>query len=166
WQRDTILAHTRYLNGRVLFPYTPLDRALRMGAENYQPVRGTPLYDETVTLLGTVMAKALDFAGNGVVARTVTLIITDGADMHSRRQTARSVASIVRDMLREETHVVAGMGIDDGQTDFRRVFREMGIDDRWILTPRNTPAEIRAAFQLFSQSAIRASQNAAGFSRA
>ena len=56
------------------------------------------------------------------------------------------------------------MGISDGTTDFRAVFREMGIEDRWILTPGNNPSEIRKAFQVFSQSAVRASQ-AASFSQ-
>jgi hypothetical protein len=59
---------------------------------------------------------------------------------------------------------VAGMGISDGSTDFARVFREMGIPDQWVLTPRNDPKEIRRAFQLFSQSAIRAS-GGVGFSQ-
>jgi hypothetical protein len=40
------------------------------------------------------------------------------------------------------------------------VFREMGIEDRWILTPGSTASEIRRAFQVFSQSAIRAGQGA------
>ena len=40
----------------------------------------------------------------------------------------------------------------------------MGIEDRWILTPGNNPSEIRRAFQVFSQSAVRASQ-AASFSQ-
>jgi hypothetical protein len=66
-------------------------------------------------------------------------------------------------MTRSEAHIVAAMGISDGTTDFRSVFREMGIEDRWILTPGNNPSEIRKAFQVFSQSAVRASQ-AASFS--
>jgi hypothetical protein len=43
----------------------------------------------------------------------------------------------------------------------------MGIPDRWVLTPGNSAGEIRRAFQVFSQSAVRASQGAAqlgGFS--
>jgi hypothetical protein len=28
-QRDAILAHTRYLNGQILFPYRPIDQAVR-----------------------------------------------------------------------------------------------------------------------------------------
>ena len=67
-------------------------------------------------------------------------------------------------MTRSEAHIVAAMGISDGITDFRAVFRDMGIEDRWILTPGNNPSEIRRAFQVFSQSAVRASQ-AASFSQ-
>jgi hypothetical protein len=130
-----------------------------MDRQNYQPNKGTPLYDQTVVLLGTVLAKAQDFADNGVPVRTVTLIITDGADCHSLRSQAKDVSLIVKDMLKAENHIIAGMGIDDGSTDFRRVFQEMGISDRWMLTPSNSETEIRQAFQVFSQSAVRVSQS-------
>jgi hypothetical protein len=165
-QNASILAHTRYLNGKVLFPYCPVDQAVLLDKHNYDPQLGTPLYDQTVVLLGTVLAKAQSFADNGVAVRAVTLLITDGADEHSTRATARTVAPIVGDMLRSESHIVAAMGIADGSTDFRRVFREMGIEDRWILTPANKPSEIRRAFQVFSQSAVRASQAATSFGHA
>jgi hypothetical protein len=160
-QRDAILAHTRYLNGHVLFPYRPIDQAIRMTPANYDPRQGTPLYDQSVVLLGSVLAKTQEFSENGVLARSVTLIITDGADQHSSRARARDVAALVKDMARAEAHIVAAMGISDGVTDFQKVFREMGIEDRWILTPGNDSSEIRRAFQVFSQSAVRASQAAA-----
>ena len=163
-QGDGILVHTRYLNGDVLFPYRPIDQAIQMTSKNYEALQGTPLYDQCVVLLGSVLAKAQEFMRNGVVARSVTLIITDGADQHSRRASARDVAALVRDMGRSEAHIVAAMGISDGTTDFRAVFREMGIEDRWMLTPGNNPGEIRKAFQVFSQSAVRASR-AASFSQ-
>ncbi len=159
-QKDSILVHNRYLNGSVLYPYCPVTQAVRMDGKNYNPKQGTPLYDQTVVLLGTVLAKAQEFADNGVPVRTVTLIITDGADMHSRTATAKTVRSLVDDMLQAENHIVAGMGIDDGgQTDFRQVFQEMGIRDEWILTPGNSQKEIRQAFQVFSQSAVQISQS-------
>ncbi len=129
------------------------------------PDRGTPLYDQTVVLLGTVIAKTQEFAGSGVPARTVTLIITDGGDQGSTRAKAKDVKAIVRDMLAAENHIVAAMGVDDGTTNFRDVFRAMGIEDRWILTPGNDAAEIRKAFLVFSQSAVKASQGGASFSR-
>lgn len=164
-QKNAILAHTRYLNGTVLFPYRPIEQAARMTAKNYDPDQGTPLYDQAVVLLGSVLAKTQDFERNGVVARSITLLITDGSDQHSNRATAKDVAALVHDLARAESHIVAAMGIHDGSTDFRKVFREMGIADRWILTPGSNPSEIRKAFQVFSQSAVRASQ-AATFSRA
>ncbi len=155
-QRDGILTHCRYLNGHVLYPYVPLDQAVRMDSHNYDPNQGTPLYDQTVVLLGTVLAKAQEFADNGVAARTVTLLITDGADQHSTRSTAADVAAICRDMERAECHIVAALGVDDGGTDFRKVFHEMGIRDEWILTVQNSASDIRRAFQVFSQSAVAA----------
>jgi len=164
-QGDGVLAHTRYLNGHVLFPYRPIDEAVEMDTQNYNPGLGTPLYDQTVVLLGSVIAKAQEFADAGVVARSVTLLITDGADEHSVRARAKDVKALVQDMTASETHIVAAMGIDNGSTDFREVFRDMGLEDRWILTPKSDPSAIREAFQVFSRSAIRASQ-AASFSGA
>ncbi len=164
-QMADVLAHTRYLNGHVLFPYRPLSGAERMSKANYDPCLGTPLYDQVAVVLGTVLAKAREFEDNGVPARTVTLLITDGADAGSQRQTPKSVRSIVEDMQRAETHIIAAMGIDDGHTDFRQVFSEMGIPDEWILTPGNSASEIRSAFHVFSQSAVRASQAAMHFAQ-
>ncbi len=157
-QADDIFVHNRYLNGHVLYPYTSVARAIHMDDTNYDPNQGTPLYDQTVVLLGTVLAKSQEFADNGVPVRTVTLLITDGADCHSTRAKPRHVRDLVGDMLKSENHIVAAMGIRDGSTDFKAVFRDMGIPDRWILTPRNSASEIRKAFQVFSQSAVRASQ--------
>lgn len=160
-QKDQILIHNRYLNGHVLYPYCFLNRAERMTPQNYNPRLGTPLYDQTLVLLGTVLAKAQEFSDNGVPVRTITLIITDGADAGSQRTTAKDVAAVVRDMLKAENHIVAAMGIDDGYGgNFRQVFRDMGIRDEWILTPGQGDQEIRQAFQLFSQSALQVSQSA------
>jgi len=157
-QREDIFVHNRYLNGTVLYPYTPVDGAIKMDRYNYDPNQGTPLYDQTVVLLGTVLAKSQEFADNGVPVRTVTLLITDGADAGSQRATPRHVKALVEDMLMAENHIIAAMGIDDGSTDFVDVFRSMGIPDHWILTPANSASEIRKAFQVFSQSAVSATQ--------
>jgi hypothetical protein len=164
-QKDEILAHTRYLNGFVLYPYRRIDEAVVMDSHNYDPNLGTPLYDQVAVMLGTVLAKTRQFEDGGVPVRTVSLILTDGADEGSVRQSPRSIRAIVDDMLRQEKHIIAAMGIDDGSTDFRKVFADMGLPDRWILTPGNTDQEIRRAFQTFSQSAVKASQGAGHFSK-
>jgi hypothetical protein len=135
-----------------------------MSSRNYNPNQGTPLYDQSVALLGTVLAEYQRYADLGVQARTITYIVSDGKDEHSVKYGPDEVAIIVRDM-QSEKHIVGAMGIDDGRTDFRKVFGEMGIRDELILTPKNTPSEIRKAFMTASQSAVRASQSAAGFSQ-
>ncbi len=159
-QSGEVLAHTRYLNGWVLTPYVALANAEKMTKQNYSPSLGTPLYDQTAVVLGTVIAKAQELAQAGIAVRTVTLIITDGGDYGSTRIKPTDIKAIITDMLAQENHIVAAMGISDGTTDFTAVFRSMGIPDRWILTPGNSATEIRRAFAVFSQSAVRASQGA------
>ena len=162
-QRDQILLHTRYLNGHVLFPYGPLDQTAEMDSQNYDPNQGTPLYDQAVVVLGTVMAKQQEFADNGVPVRSITLIVTDGADEHSVRAKAADVKNIVEDLKRQETHIVALLGVQDQYgTDFRQVAQSLGIEDEWILTVDSDASAIRRAFQVFSQSALQVSQAAGG----
>ncbi len=176
-QNHSVLAHTTYLNGTVIFPYVPLavvderekkktgriayvrnPLAVELDHANYDPRLGTPLYDQTLVTLGRVVAKTQEFSDAGVAARSITLIITDGADAHSTKATADAVRTVVEDLI-AENHIVAAMGISDGdRTDFRSVFHKMGIPDRWILLPGDTQSEIRKAFQVFSQSAVRLSQ--------
>lgn len=164
-QNDGIQVACRYLNGTQLYDFRPLSGAVKMDSQNYNPNGGTPLYDQAIVMLGTVLAKVQEFGDNGVPARSVSLIVTDGADMHSVHR-ASDVKAIVGDLLRQENHVVAFMGIDDGgHTDFRAIAKSMGIPDEWILTTGNSQSEIRKAFNLFSKSAVKMSQ-AAHFSTA
>lgn len=179
--------YSRLLNGQLIQSYGPIDSANRLDDVNYNPRLGTPLFDGTIEFLGAVMAKAQEYADNGIPCRTVSLIQTDGFDMHSR-STARNVEPLIRDMRKQETHIVCGFGVEDAHggfgsgtsnvpTTFREVFKSMGIADEWIMeatkrkpdgsmrTPEEFKSEVRRMFQVFSQSAIRASQNAASFSQ-
>ena len=153
---SAIWFHTRYLNGDQLNPWSPLAGLTRMNRHNYRPERGTPLYDETVVMLGSAIAKLQEFRNNWVEVHTATLIVTDGDDTESRLQTPSSVKSVVTDMYKMGIHIIAAMGIDDGKTDFRKVFIEMGIKESLILTPGSTPEEIRKAFGLFGKMASQA----------
>src|SRR5678815_500773 len=111
-QSGEVLAHTRYLNGHVLCPYTALDHAVAMTKANYNPHLGTPLYDQAAVVLGTVIAKAQELAQAGIAVRTVTLIITDGGDYGSTRCKPADIKAIVEDMLAQENHIVAAVGDD------------------------------------------------------
>jgi len=164
-QSASVLMSCQYLNGTILYPYVTLDNAVRMDKRNYDPRGGTPLYDMTVQVLATVTAKMAEFEQGGVSARSITVIITDGDDLHSRRENEQSVKKVIDAMLRQENAIIAGIGVSDGRTDFNDVFSQMGIRPNWILTPDNSAHDIRAAFQTVSQSAVRASQTAGSFSQ-
>lgn len=164
-QSDSVLISVRTLNGTIICPYVPVNQAPKLDDTNYQATGGTPLYRESLVLFGQAVAKSQEFSDNGVTARSVAAIVSDGADLHSGRTHASDVAKVVHDMLMSESHIVIGMGIDDGQTDFKQVYSKMGIEDKWILTPKNTASDIRRAFAVVSQSAVRASQSAKNFSQ-
>lgn len=187
-QSGNILATCQLLNGGLLYPYSTLDQVIRLDSHNYNPLGGTPLFDRALISLGSTIAKQQEFSDNGQLARSASLFVSDANDEHSVHATADDCRKVIEDMLRSETHIIAAMGIDDGRTDFYEVFsgrtkREvedaindgtldklepaggMGIWPIWVLTPKNTPSEIRKAFQTFSQSAVRASQGGASFSQ-
>lgn len=164
-QDDNILIQCWALNSGVVTPFVPLSSAVKLDANNYSANGGTPLYDQTATILGAVFAKTQEFMNNGTPVRSVTLILTDGADAGSHKMTPAKVKVLVDDLYMQEAHIIAGMGIDDKHTDFTAVFKSMGIRDNWILTPGNTESDIRKAFQVFSQSVTKVSQNAAAFSQ-
>lgn len=159
-QKDGILGMCMLMNKGLLYPFTPIDKVLQMTAANYNPSGGTPLYNKSVEVLAAVLAKCQEFEDAGVPCRTATAILTDGHNEYPDGKSAADVRKIVVDMLRRENHIVAGIGVADGNTDFNDIFAQMGVPSQWILTPKNSPSEIRRAFGTFSQSAVRASQTA------
>ncbi len=166
-QSASVLVSCRYLNGSaaapqgVLYPYRTLDAAEQLTTSNYDPNGGTPLYSQAAVTLTGVAAKMAEFEQGGVASRAVTVIVTDGGD-NNGPVAPTSLCQMVEGMLRSEQHIIAGMGIDDGYTNFNAVFQSMGVPANWILTPNNSPSEIRKAFAVVSQSAVRASQAAGG----
>lgn len=170
-QSADVLMSCRFLNdippavSGVLYPYRPLAGVPKLDRNNYAPYGSTPLYDQAAVTLTGVTAKMAEFEQGGVSVRAITVILTDGGNNTSRLHDANSVKKIIEGLLRTEQHIIAGVGVDDGYTDFRSVFAGMGVQDKWILTPGNTPAEIRKAFAVISQSAVQASQSAGNFSQ-
>lgn len=160
-QQSNVLVHTRFLNGKIFYPYTLIENAKRLDGRNYRLGGGTPLYEQSVVLLGTALAKSLEFYDNNTAYRTINLIITDG--VNNGPGTADDVLPFVKDMLSFENHIVSAMGIDDGYTDFRQIFKKMGLKNEWILTSADTPSAIRQAFLLASQTAARMTQSVVQF---
>jgi hypothetical protein len=154
-------------------PFVKLDQCVRLeDGKNYAAVGGTPLYRRMVAVLGTVLAKMQEFAEAGVMCRGVLMVVTDGYDEDygpaSRRLTAKDCKRLIDDL--NENMIVLFMGIQDADphrrsVNFYEIAEEMGIPERNVMTPDNTKSEIRKAFAVASQSALRASQGAAGFSQ-
>ena len=146
----------------------PIEQAVRMTAQNYDPNLGTPLYDQTVVLLGTVLAKAQEFAADRRRG-------AHGDAHHHRRRrprtrdalpAPRTSRALVNDMHAQENHIVAAMGIAEAAPP-----TSGGCSGRWASRTSGSsrpasPTELSKAFQVFSQSAVRASQSAANFSKA
>ena len=188
-QKDGILMAVSFLNDGQFTAYQPLEQHPTLNAQNYNPDGGTPLYDQALATLKNVILKTQEFSDNGVPVRSVTFIVTDGADTGSK-VLPRDLSYVISDMLKSEQHIIAGIGIDDGRydsngnnlgsrTDFQTVFKDMGIPENWIIDIKCPPqpgeseddrkkrlrSQIRHAFATVSQSAVRASQGAQSFSQ-
>lgn len=165
-QRNGILAHAKYLNGKVLYPFVPIDQVTLMDGRNYKGNGGTPLDDSAMLFLITMALKAQECAEAGDPVRTMTLLISDGEDTSSKQFRTKDVFDQVKKMLSfEGQHIIAGMGVYNGRTDFRKVFSSMGIPDQWIWEPTSDPNDLATAFNVWSESAVRASQSATAFSQ-
>lgn len=167
-QQDNVFGYTLFLNDGIFNAFTPIQGMSKLDSQNYQPSGYTPLFDKAVIMLGTVLAESQKFLQTGTPCRTISLIVTDGYD--NGMMTAKDVKKIVVDMLKEENHIIAFMGIAPqgdqvAKDDYKRVAKEMGILDNWILTPDNTQSDIRKAFEIFSRSASQASQGGVNFSQ-
>lgn len=164
-----VRAQTRALNYGILSPYRPISEAMRLNATNFGDRQvspaGTPLYQQSLVTLGTVIVKAREEAARGAKVRTFTLIITDGEDNRSVDTTAGDVRLLVTDMLEFATnHIVAGMGVGEREgIDFHEIFRAMGIQQRWIFSSAADIATLREAFDEISHSLRLAASSETGF---
>lgn len=168
-QKDGILVGTWRMNqDEPVHPFVPLDQAVLMeNGVNYEAYGETPLYRKSVMVLGTVSAEVQRFYDDYFVpARAVFIVVTDGHDEDysaTKTYTASDVATLIESL--QENIIVQFMGIQSTRVNFHRIAGEMGVMSKWVLTPDNNESEIRKAFQLASQSAVRASQSAASFSQ-
>ncbi len=151
-KKGQIIISIRTINGVLICPYVYLEEVPRLDTKNFRDGGVTPFFDETLVTLASVIAKAKSFDDAALGVRTWTLLLTDGDDRHSRKSTALDVAEVMK-ALDNETHTVMGFGVSDGKTDFKAVFRSMGIKEDNILVSANNPSAIRAKFRQASQSA-------------
>lgn len=160
-----ILLRTQYLNGFVLNDWNLVFDALKMDKRNYSTDNATPLYDSTVNLLGNLVVETRAAKDRGQTSQFNLLIVSDGADTSSTKNSASDVKSLVTDIFVDNhqlrPNTIAFMGLDDGETDYMKIANEMGIDDTrvnkkgekimQIITPNDSPTSIRRAFDTWTK---------------
>ncbi|MCB9795637.1 MAG: VWA domain-containing protein [Alphaproteobacteria bacterium] len=155
---DILLALWTFADrSRVVHSYLPVGDATRLDKGNYQASGGTALYDAWCDALTANLAYAQTLRDGGTPCRSVVVVITDGEDVCSKRS-AHDCASLSRDVLASEQFSLAFVGVGQ-EADFRAVAKRMGVPQDSVLVCQSaTPAGLRQAFQLVSQSTIRASR--------
>jgi hypothetical protein len=148
-------AYTRAITGDCDdFRWVGLRAAPRLTKFGFIYGSATPLYERTLEVLGSVIARTKFWEDNyGVQTRSVTLLMTDGGN-NDGKATESDVAKVVADMLNSEKHRIFFMGVKCAGIDFRQIASKMGIADECVDVVERDPKAIRAKFQMFSQSAV------------
>lgn len=151
-QRLETMVSCRTLNNGPVYEYKHLADVPHLTPATFSPDGSTPLFDQSVVTVGSVIAKVQEFENAGIAVRTWTLIVSDGGDYGSRHK-AHDVATVVKE-LNSEQHLVLAMGVSDGSTDFNKVFLAMGVKQPNIhVVNGKDPAALRRMFNQASQSA-------------
>lgn len=158
-QKDEIMIAQWKLGSKseLMHSYVPVKDAELLNSKNYNPRSGTALYDVWVDALSSNIAYAQTLAATGTQVTSIAIILTDGMDEHSRKNTAADCASITQDVMKSEMFHLAFIGVGN-ESSFRNVGKSMGFPDQSILVASATESEIRKAINIASQSIIRASQ--------
>lgn len=165
-QSDSFLVGMWALNRPVPYhSYVRIADAVRLDRRNYQPEGMTPLCDRWGEVLSANVAYAQQLRANGTSVRSIAVVITDSYDNASHKFTTRDCARIAKDLLASEQFILAMVGVGS-EADFRVMARTMGLPDGAVLLSAATASDMRRAFQLVSQSVIRASQAAISPSKA
>jgi len=132
-----VLVTTSFFEGRTHNLFAPIADAKDLTRDIYNPCIGTPLYDTTVDDCATITAKMMQLTQAGAKeVRTASLLISDGEDGHSERCRAEecnaAITGLAPPRSKRPKHFFAAMGI--GGSDFHSIFRQMGIDPKWILS--------------------------------
>lgn len=159
-EKDSVLVAlwTFQSDATVVHGYLPADDATRLEVgTTYRTGGCTHLYDTFIDAAAANVAYAQKLRDAGTPTRSIVVMVTDGEDVGSRRP-ARACKKLAEDLLTSEQFILAFVGVGS-DVDFRQVAASMGIPAGCVLVQQQaTPSAVRAAFQLLSRSAIKASQ--------
>jgi len=156
---------TMFLNIKVDLPFQHPNEVQPLTRQTYRPTEYTPLFLRSTQALDSVIKESQDLVREGMVVRTMTFIFTDGGDNQSKSINASHVKIIVDVMLTTGTHVVGGCAVNDGCTNFWKVFASMGIPEQWVKVLRNDAAEIQENVSQMGTMASQASTSYQDFQK-
>ncbi|MEQ9499293.1 MAG: vWA domain-containing protein [Deltaproteobacteria bacterium] len=158
-EHDSILVSAWKFDDKshLLHSYVPVKDATRLDRKNYRGQGTTRLYDTWCDALLANVAYAQKLRDSGTPVRSLAVVITDGADVGSKRRVTEC-KKLTQDLLASEQFVLAFVGVGDERF-FRGIADAMGVPDGSIEVQTNATASgLRRVFQMVSRSAIRASQ--------
>ncbi|MEK7136890.1 MAG: hypothetical protein AAB853_01265 [Patescibacteria group bacterium] len=162
---DAIYWRTRFLTAHSLRgKHVSVREAPRLHEGNYHPIHDTPLYDSACKKLISVAKQQSRNEYLSQKDRYMTLFLSDGADTASRTYSADDSARLAEKMLKTEKHIISGMGVHDGSTDFSQVFQSMGIPPQWIYTINRSREGFQRGSEVTSGSVGSASFGSESFS--
>ena len=157
-----VLIKTMFLNNIVNLPFQAPGTVAPL-SQNYRLTSGTPLFRRSVQALNCILAEAKCLSETGRTVRTITFIVTDGGDSTSGPVSSSDVRKFTDMMFRSGKHIVGACAVNDGVTDFMKVFSEMGIPERWIMVLKNDPSDIEGTLCGMGKMTSHASAGPASF---
>lgn len=156
---DDVLIGQWSLNSSLYHSYVPLKDSAKLTTADFVPHSMTPLYDRWYEALTANVAYAQQLRSAGTPVRSIAVVLTDGYDNDSHKVRASECKKLAKDLLDSEQFVLAFIGVGN-EADFKSIAKEMGFPEGSVLLAGATPSEMRRAFQMLSQSVVRASQSA------
>ena len=153
-----VLIGVAALNRGIIYPYTRIEDARALTNGEFYAEGGTPLYDVTLKAHGLQIAKTTELSLYGISVKTVTLLITDGYDEHSRAPVSE-VKKVVESVQEDRNHIVGGIYRGRARED---TFSAMGLPTKWILNGGDGGRDLLNAFSRFSRASRSALSKGAG----
>lgn len=168
-RKDILVGQSLLNSDTPIQPFTEVSNMERLELyKNYSPHGYTPLYRKCVEALSTMALKAkVEFLQEGFPCRCILCIVTDGRDEdHSgshRQYTAGDVKTLIEELGEDLIVYFVGVG---KETFFKNIAKDMGINEKTVLTTSATKDAIKNAFREISSSVSSASKSGAAFSTA
>lgn len=151
---DSVIMSLWFFNQRseLVFDNRPVADVPDLDSNAYVPSGTTALFDTTLSGMTGNLAYVSDLRQNGVSARGIVVVISDGEDNESTASAAK-VKTVAEDMLAQEIFTLSfyAFGFNG-----KNVADQMGFPN--LLETGDTDSELRRGLETVSKSIIRASQ--------